>query len=40
MNHKDLEAFILGLKAFIKASQYVQSVEPDLAVVAMPGLNS
>ena len=40
MNHKDLEAFILGLKAFIKASEYVQRVEPDLAVVAMPGLTS
>ena len=40
MNHKDLEAFIIGLKAFIKASKYVQTVEPNLAVVAMPGMNS
>jgi DNA-binding MarR family transcriptional regulator len=40
MNHQDLEAFIVGLKAFIKASKYVQSVEPNLAVVAMPGMNS
>ena len=40
MNHQDLEAFIVGLKAFIKASKYVQTVEPNLAVVAMPGMNS
>jgi DNA-binding MarR family transcriptional regulator len=40
MNHQDLEAFIVGLKAFIKASKDVQTVEPNLAVVAMPGMNS
>jgi DNA-binding MarR family transcriptional regulator len=40
MNHQDLEAFIAGLKAFIKASAYVANVEPNLAVVAMPGLNA
>lgn len=40
MNHTDLEAFIIGLKAFIKASVYVQNVEPNLAAVAMPGLNA
>jgi DNA-binding MarR family transcriptional regulator len=39
MNHTDLEAFILGLRAFIKASQYVSQVEPNLAHVAMPGGN-
>jgi DNA-binding MarR family transcriptional regulator len=40
MNHQDLEAFIVGLKAFIKASNYVNTVEPNLALVAMPGLNA
>ena len=40
MNHEDLEALITGLKAFIKASNYVSAVEPDLAAVAMPGTNS
>lgn len=39
MDHKDLEALITGLKAFVKASRYVSQVEPDLAAVAMPGLN-
>ena len=39
MDHTDLEAFIAGLKAFVKASDYVSRVEPDLAAVAMPGLN-
>ncbi len=39
MNHMDLEAFIAGLKAFIKASEFVSRVEPNLAVVAMPGVN-
>ena len=39
MNHVDLEAFITGLKAFIKASEYVATVEPNLAAVAMPGVN-
>ncbi len=40
MNHEDLAAFIVGLKAFISASQYVSSVEPNLAAVAMPGTTS
>lgn len=39
MNHEDLEDLIRGLKAFIKASTYVSNVEPNLAVVAMPGVN-
>jgi DNA-binding MarR family transcriptional regulator len=40
MNHQDLAAFIVGLKAFVKASHHVASVEPNLAAVAMPGLNA
>jgi DNA-binding MarR family transcriptional regulator len=39
MSQADLEIFIAGLKAFIKASDYVSSVEPNLAAVAMPGTN-
>jgi DNA-binding MarR family transcriptional regulator len=39
LNHEDLEAFIVGLKAFIKASHHVSKVEPNLAAVAMPGMN-
>lgn len=39
MNHEDLDAMIQGLKAFINASEYVSKVEPNLAVVAMPGVN-
>jgi len=39
MNHEDLDAFITGLRAFANASEYVSRVEPDLAAVAMPGLN-
>jgi DNA-binding MarR family transcriptional regulator len=39
MNHEDLADLIVGLKAFIKASHYVSKVEPNLAVVAMPGVN-
>lgn len=39
MNHEDLEDFLRGLKAFIKASRYVSSIEPNLAAVAMPGAN-
>lgn len=39
MNHKDLEALQTGLQAFIKASKHVAEVEPNLAAVAMPGLN-
>ena len=37
MSHADLEAFVAGLRAFIKASSYVSTVEPNLAVAAMPG---
>lgn len=40
MNHADLDAFIQGLQAFIAASQFVSRVQPDLAVVAMPGTNT
>ena len=39
LNHEDLEAFIVGLKAFIKAGHHVSKVEPNLAAVAMPGMN-
>lgn len=39
MNHQDLEALISGLKAFIKASDFVSKIEPNLAAVAMPGTN-
>jgi len=39
MDHDDLNALIRGLKAFVKASEYVSSVEPNLAIVAMPGAN-
>lgn len=34
----DLDALIRGLRAFNRASHYVASVEPDLAAVAMPGV--
>lgn len=37
MDHQDLDALLGGLRAFIKASSYVSTVEPNLAVVAMPG---
>ena len=40
MEPRDLEAFIAGLKAFIAASNYVNTVEPNYAVVAMPGLSA
>lgn len=39
MNHEDLEALVTGLRAFVAASEYVQRVEPNLAAVAMPGVN-
>ncbi|HEX6032402.1 MAG TPA: MarR family transcriptional regulator [Tepidiformaceae bacterium] len=39
MNHEDLEALITGLRAFVKASEHVSKLEPNLAVVAMPGVN-
>lgn len=37
MQRDDLDSLLVGLKAFIKASSYVSTVEPNLAVVAMPG---
>jgi DNA-binding MarR family transcriptional regulator len=39
MDEADLESFVTGMKALIRASHYVSKVEPDLAAVAMPGLN-
>jgi DNA-binding MarR family transcriptional regulator len=39
MHHEDLEALVRGLRAFVAASEYVQKVEPNLAAVAMPGVN-
>ncbi|MGE5595960.1 MAG: MarR family winged helix-turn-helix transcriptional regulator [Hyphomicrobiales bacterium] len=39
MNHEDLEAFLVGMKAFSRASQRVAKLEPDLVAVAMPGVN-
>lgn len=39
MTQPDLDAFVTGLRAFIRASKRVQEVEPNLAAVAMPGLN-
>lgn len=39
MHHQDLEALVRGLRAFAAASEYVQKVEPNLAAVAMPGVN-
>lgn len=39
MNHADLDAFLQGIKAFVKAGHYVATVEPNLAAVAMPGMN-
>ncbi|GIW13355.1 MAG: hypothetical protein KatS3mg062_0794 [Tepidiforma sp.] len=39
MHHEDLEALVRGLTAFVTASEYVQRVEPNLAAVAMPGVN-
>jgi DNA-binding MarR family transcriptional regulator len=38
MDPADLDNFVSGMKAFIRASQYVSRVEPNLAAVAMPGL--
>ena len=37
MDDKDLEMLIAGLKAFVEAAQLVASIEPDLALMAMPG---
>ncbi|MFN0147240.1 MAG: MarR family winged helix-turn-helix transcriptional regulator [Dehalococcoidia bacterium] len=39
MDHHDLEYLLLGLKALVRAADYISRVEPDLAVVAMPGAN-
>ena len=39
MDPRDLDSLLLGLKAFITASSYVSTIEPNLAVVAMPGEN-
>jgi DNA-binding MarR family transcriptional regulator len=39
MSQDDLEAFTAGLRAFIKASEFVSTVEPNLASVAMTGAN-
>ncbi len=39
MNHEDLDAFLTGLKAFVRAGDYLARVEPNLAAVAMPGVN-
>lgn len=38
MSLDDIEAFIRGMRAFKAASEYVSTVEPNLAEVAMPGL--
>ncbi|MBI5946822.1 MAG: MarR family transcriptional regulator [Chloroflexi bacterium] len=37
MDEADLDAFTRGLRAFINAAEHVSRVEPNLAVVAMPG---
>lgn len=38
MDPAALDSFVAGMKALIRASQYVSQVEPDLAAVAMPGI--
>ena len=40
MDERDLAALLKGLKSFVSASQYVATVEPDLALVAMPGVDA
>ena len=40
MNENDLDALFRGLSAFVRASDHVSRVEPNLAVVAMPGAAS
>jgi DNA-binding MarR family transcriptional regulator len=40
MHHDDLEKLIVGLRAFVKASEAAIQNEPNLAAVAMPGVNS
>ncbi len=37
MDQQELQAFILGLRSFLKASDHVATIEPNLAAVAMPG---
>lgn len=37
MSERELDALLMGLRAFSKASDYVACVEPDLARAAMPG---
>ncbi len=39
MHHEDLQALVNGLRAFVAASEAVHRVEPNLAAVAMPGVN-
>lgn len=39
MDHHDLDDLLRGLKALVRAAEYVSRVEPDLALVAMPGSN-
>lgn len=39
MDHKALEALVVGLKGFVEASERVAREEPNLAAVAMPGTN-
>lgn len=39
MHHEDLEALVLGLKSFVCAADSVRRAEPNLAAVAMPGVN-
>jgi DNA-binding MarR family transcriptional regulator len=40
MHHDDLDKLIVGLRAFVKASEAAIQNEPNLAAVAMPGVNS
>jgi len=37
MDPAELESFVSGMKALIRASEHVSRVEPNLAAVAMPG---
>jgi DNA-binding MarR family transcriptional regulator len=37
MNSHDLDSLVTGLTAFIRAAEYAQRAQPDLAAVAMPG---
>lgn len=40
MHNDDLEKLIIGLRGFVKASQEAIRSEPNLATVAMPGVNA